>query len=149
MLPDPLTLKGWNLSANDGITALDNIESRAIDFSPGRTVRIGTNGVVTGVKGPLKLTISHQASKENGVVPTQRVLMRLEHASLRTDPAVAGTVKGYCQLIVGVPQGTFDTAGVAFNPMHLVGYLLGTILSQNGDDEVSGATLSRILAGEP
>nr|QDH88478.1 MAG: hypothetical protein H4Bulk46313_000003 [Leviviridae sp.] len=149
MLVDPLPVKSLSIGSHTAITVPVTDTFALVDLAPGKTVRKCPALSYNGVLAPAILTISHSVSKENGDVPTDRVLVRIDLSSLRTATGVAGNVKAYAYLVVGVPRGTLDTGNYAFDPVALIQCLIGAVAVSPTAATLSELNLVRILAGEP
>lgn len=147
MLPDPLTVKGLDLSAHTAITIIGSSQFALIDLAPGRTVR--KSPAVPGTDAPATLTIAHSVSKENGPVPTERALIRLDVDGLR--PTVGGTpgLKAFAYLVVGGPKVAYDNSDSIIDKLSLVENLLGVIAVNTATSVLSELNLGRIINGEP
>jgi hypothetical protein len=151
MLVDPLPVKSLSLVSHTAVTIMETLSFALLDLAPGRTVRkCAAGSSLAGLKGcPLTLTISHTASKENGVIPTNRALIRLDISGLRTDPAVAGSTKAYAYLVIGTPEGVYDTDSNSYDSSSLLETLLGVFAVSPTASTLSEVNLGRIIAGEP
>jgi hypothetical protein len=144
MLADPLTIKPLDIdTATNAVTVLSNLSLATIDLSPGRTVRIGNPNLLNENK--MQLTIAHSVSNDNKPTLTDRTLIRMD-ASLATSEAVP--LNGYAYLVVGTPRGAFAGPD-AYDPLLLVGALIGLLSISDSAATLSNVRLKRILAGEP
>lgn len=147
MLSDPLPVKGLSLSAHSAITSIGTDSFATTDLSAGKTVR--KTPAMFNFALPGQLTISHSVSKENGSVPTNRLLVRLDVSNLRSEPTVAGSLKAFAYLVVGAPQGALDGADQAFDPLVMLQVLLGAVAVSPTASSLSEVNISRMIAGEP
>jgi len=149
MLVDPLPVKSLSIGSHTAITVPVTDTFALVDLARGKTVRKGAALSYNGVLAPATLTISHTVSKENGAIPTDRTLVRIDLSSLRTASGVNGNAKAYAYIVVGVPRGTLDTGNYAFDPVALLQCLLGVVSVSPTAATLSEVNLVRILAGEP
>lgn len=153
MLVDPLPVKTLNLSSASAITVVETNSFALVDLAPGKSVRrcAAIGGAMAGMQNAAAtLTIAHSQSKENGAVPTDRSLIRLDLDGLSKSTAEKGGLKAFAYLVVGAPRGAMSVDGDdVFLPLQLVYTLLGTFAVSTTAATLSDANLSRILAGEP
>jgi len=150
MLVDPLPVKSIDLTAHTAITAYETTSFALVDLAPGKTVRKGSF-TSAGVKSPAILTISHSVSKENGDVPTNRSLIRLDLTGLTAEAGVVGSLKAYAYIVIGAPVGAYDqtTSATLFSPYSLVQALMGVFAVSPTAATLDETNLKRVLAGEP
>jgi len=147
MLVDPLPVKYLNLGSHTAITAGTGVSFALVDLAPGKTVRKAASTAISGINGPATLTISHSVSKENGVVPTDRLLVRIDVEGFHTENNEG--LKAFAYLVVGAPRGAFDNGDNAIDTTALVELLLGVFAVSPTAATLSEVNLARMLAGEP
>lgn len=148
MLTDPLPVKSISLGAHSGITVLATDNFAVTDVAPGKSTRkCPALDRLAGCSG--QLTISHSVSKENGAVPTDRLLVRMDVSGL-TDSSGGGDRRAFAYLVVGVPRNSYyDVHGTLLDPIDLVQLLLGAVGVSPTSAALSEVNLNRMLAGEP
>lgn len=147
MLVDPLPVKYPQLSAASALTITGTDSYALVDLAPGKSVRRCAACVANAC--PSILTISHSVSKENGAVPTDRLLVRLDLEELTSVSGEAGNLKAFAYLVVGIPRGALGKDGNTFNKTVLVEMLLGAVAVSPTAATTSNANLDRMIAGEP
>jgi hypothetical protein len=151
MLNDPMSVKTLDIEAgaltdeNPTLqTATADYPIRAVDFSDGKTVRIGQGTTASGLT-LTKLTISHSVSKENAGIATDRAAVRLEAQRYDSD---GKAVTAHVTLVTSFPRlDVFSTADMTNLAMALV----GTLISNDGGSITSldESRLARVVVGEP
>jgi len=150
MLVDPLPVKCLSLGAASAISVLSTESFALLDLAPGKSVRKASAISPTGASGPATLTISHSVSKENGVIPTDRLLVRLDMDQLSLDSDIpSGNTKAFAYIVIGTPRGAFDSNGAAFDSVVLFEALLGVVAVSPTAATLSNANLYRMRNGEP
>jgi hypothetical protein len=150
MLTDPLPIKIINPASHAAVTVLDTVSLALIDLAPGRSVRkvaggfaapANLNGIST------TLTISHSVSKENGSVPTDRTLVRLDYAGFKPSSDGPASLKGFAYIVIGSPRGAVDNNDVALDPYSLFLPLLGIAAVSPTAATLDDSQLYRIVTG--
>jgi len=148
MLVDPLPVKSLSLVAHTAITVTSTDSFAVIDVAPGKSVRTGTLGALTGLTRPPVLTIAHSVSNENKPVKTDRCLVRFDVPLWAPSGQVCNAA---AYLVVATPQGCFNDneLTVPYVPLALVQAVIGSIGVSPTAATLSDTNLLRILAGEP
>jgi hypothetical protein len=150
MLVDPLPVKALAISAGTSITVSNTSSFALLDLAPGKSLRRCASTGFSGANTVADLTISHSASKENGITPTTRTLIRLDYPALSlSSDGGRGIIKAYAYLVVGAPQGAYDDDGSPLDTKAMICQLLGTFAVSTTGSALSDVNLARILAGEP
>jgi hypothetical protein len=148
MLTDPLQFPialpvGYVATSDFGAAVSDGIDLFTNDFSPGRTVRIGT--LDDGTK--VSLTIAHSQSNENAPFQTDRTQIRVDLSKINTTTGKPVRMSVY--QITSRPVGDDFSETDAWNWVRNLGLFLVTGKASGGALVPMDDSLRRILAGEP
>jgi hypothetical protein len=149
MLVDPLPVKRLSTEAGTAITVLSTDSFALVDLSPGKTVRV-TNALALTGQGVGKLTIAHSVSNESKLVPTDRLLVRIDHQVTNDDSIRPGNLNAFAYIVAGTPRGALlDDASTPYSTLGLIQTLLGVLAVSPTAATLSATNLNRIIAGEP
>lgn len=154
MLNDPLSINLINPSVQtilaeliDEVSMTQTQTVRLADLGDGNSRRVGKYQDEDGANR-VDFTISHAPSKENGSVPTQRSVIRIDRKIVSTE-GVRATLSAYMVCVVPTITGTVGVVEAVELARSLACFILFGSKGGSGIEPDNAGELSRILLGEP